>query len=148
MKTLHSDYASQGLEIVAVPSTQFNQEYKTNDELLNYIREKEIAFTVLGLADVNGPQSHPLYVTEKGAAQRSPCQAIPARTVYEPRNAVFPGRLATTASPRGRATPPPSKRCRVGGLATPQLRARTESRGVAPVHSATAHGATGVRALA
>jgi len=46
---------------VAVPSTQFNQEYKTNDELLNYIREKEIAFTVLGLADVNGPQSHPLY---------------------------------------------------------------------------------------
>jgi len=67
MKTLHSEYAGQGLEIVAVPSTQFNQEYKTNDELANYIREKEIAFTVLGLADVNGAKAHPLYALLKEA---------------------------------------------------------------------------------
>jgi len=46
---------------VGVPTTQFRQEYKTNDELAKYIDSKSITFTILGLTDVNGKNAHPLY---------------------------------------------------------------------------------------
>lgn len=46
---------------MAVPSTQFRQEYESNSDLVKYAADQGIDFTLLGLADVNGASAHPLY---------------------------------------------------------------------------------------
>eukprot|EP00041_Stephanoeca_diplocostata_P006714 m.91746 g.91746 ORF g.91746 m.91746 type:complete len:110 (+) comp16510_c0_seq2:201-530(+) len=58
-------YSKQGLNIVAMPSTQFNQEHKTNSGVAEFVTSKGVEFTVLGLGDVNGANEHPLYTALK-----------------------------------------------------------------------------------
>ena len=60
---LYNNYKSQGLMILAFPSTQFfNQEKKTNEELIEFLTENNVNFPVFTKTVVNGPETHPLYI--------------------------------------------------------------------------------------
>tara|TARA_X000000950_G_scaffold284464_1_gene387657 strand:- start:1323 stop:1658 length:336 start_codon:yes stop_codon:yes gene_type:complete len=60
LEILNKRYPNLG--ILAFPSDQFgDQEYKTNDEIKEFIRKKNITFPVFGKIDVNGKNEHPLY---------------------------------------------------------------------------------------
>jgi len=68
MNDLYSTYGNQGLEIIAFPSTDFNQEYKTDEEVAKFVLDKkDVKFTVTSLAHVNGPNQHPMYTQLKAA---------------------------------------------------------------------------------
>ena len=60
LEILNKRYPNLG--ILAFPSDQFgDQEYKTNDEIKEFIRKKNVTFPVFGKIDVNGKNEHPLY---------------------------------------------------------------------------------------
>jgi len=60
---LYKNHKDEGLEILAFPSTQFmNQEKKTNEEIIEFLKENEVTFPVFTKTIVNGPDTHPLYV--------------------------------------------------------------------------------------
>lgn len=61
MVSLHTDLASKGLEIVGVPSTQFNQESGTNEEVAAFCKKKNVEFTILELSTLNGPDACDVY---------------------------------------------------------------------------------------
>lgn len=61
MVSLHSELAPKGLEIVGVPSTQFNQESKTNAEVAAFVANKGVEFQILELSTLNGPDASDVY---------------------------------------------------------------------------------------
>lgn len=49
--------------ILAFPSTQFfNQEKKTNEEIIEFLTENNVKFPVFTKTIVNGQDTHPLYI--------------------------------------------------------------------------------------
>ena len=61
LNALHEKYHDAGLEIVAIPSHQFNQEYKKNEDIAKFVKKCGSKFTVTEPADVNGSNEHPLF---------------------------------------------------------------------------------------
>ena len=54
MNDLHAKYGNRGLSIVAIPSHEFNQEYKNNAKIENFVKSLGVEFTVTEPMDVNG----------------------------------------------------------------------------------------------
>ena len=60
LEILYRKYPKLG--VLAFPCDQFgNQEYKTNEEIKNFIKKQNISFPVFGKIDVNGSNEEPLY---------------------------------------------------------------------------------------
>jgi glutathione peroxidase len=60
---LYNNYSAQGLNILAFPSTQFfNQEKKTNEEIIDFLKDNNVTFPVFTKTIVNGNDTHPLYI--------------------------------------------------------------------------------------
>lgn len=64
MASLHKEFAP-GLEIVVVPSTQFNQESDSCVAVAKFKQTNGIEFTLLELSDLNGPTTSELYTVLK-----------------------------------------------------------------------------------
>jgi glutathione peroxidase len=64
LQQLHQQYKEQGLVIIGVPCNQFGQQEPgdskdiSNDCLINY----GVDFLITEKVDVNGPESHPLFI--------------------------------------------------------------------------------------
>ena len=62
LQYLYKKYNKDGLVILGFPSNQFgNQEPKSNEEIQEFIRKKNVTFPVFGKIDVNGSKEDPLY---------------------------------------------------------------------------------------
>jgi glutathione peroxidase len=63
LQALHEKYKDHGLEIVAFPSNQFGgQEPGTESQIKQFAQSKyKVTFRMMSKADVNGPQTHPVY---------------------------------------------------------------------------------------
>jgi len=60
LEILYKRYPKLG--VLAFPSDQFgDQEYKSNDEIKEFIKNKNVTFPVFGKIDVNGKKENPLY---------------------------------------------------------------------------------------
>eukprot|EP00622_Pseudochattonella_farcimen_P004649 FR740075.1.p1 GENE.FR740075.1~~FR740075.1.p1 ORF type:complete len:108 (+),score=13.36 FR740075.1:118-441(+) len=65
-----------GLGIVAFPCNQFgNQEPGTNEQIKQFVQEKGAPLMLMDKADVNGPNTHPVYRFLKAKAN-PPVQEI------------------------------------------------------------------------
>lgn len=70
MVALHRKYGRLGLEIVAFPCNQFGeQEPGSEEDIAEFTRSREVAFTVMGKIDVNGPTAAPVYKFLKAASK-------------------------------------------------------------------------------
>lgn len=64
--------------MLAFPSDQFgDQEYKSNDEIKEFIKNKNVTFPVFGKIDVNGKNEHPLYTFLKNKKPGAISKDIP-----------------------------------------------------------------------
>lgn len=64
--------------VLGFPSEQFGkQEYKTNQEIKDYLKKKKITFPVFGKIDVNGKNEDPLYTYLKSSVSRFFGKEIP-----------------------------------------------------------------------
>lgn len=62
LQYLYEKYESRGLMILGFPSNQFgNQEPKSNEEIQEFVKNKNVTFPVFGKIDVNGKNEDPLY---------------------------------------------------------------------------------------
>jgi glutathione peroxidase-family protein len=59
---LYSRLAQDGLEIIAFPCNQFFQERGTNEEILEFVKDKGVTFPMTGKVDCSRSDSgHPLF---------------------------------------------------------------------------------------
>lgn len=66
---LHEKYKSD-LEILAFPSNEFGaQEPGAPDEIREFVNKYGVKFTMMEKTNVNGPQTHPVYVALKEATK-------------------------------------------------------------------------------
>lgn len=76
LELLFNKYPS--LMVLGFPSEQFGkQEYKTNQEIKDYLKKKKITFPVFGKIDVNGKNEDPLYTYLKSSVSRFFGKEIP-----------------------------------------------------------------------
>lgn len=60
---LYNKYNRQGLEVLAFPCGQFmNQEFKNASDIKKFTEKYKVGFDVFEKTNVNGPNTHPLYV--------------------------------------------------------------------------------------
>ncbi len=60
LQILYEKYPN--LTVLGFPSDQFGkQEYKTNQEIRNFLKKQKVTFPVFGKIDVNGKDEDPLY---------------------------------------------------------------------------------------
>lgn len=71
LQALHEKYANKGLSILGFPCNQFlSQEPGTEEEIKNFCtREFGVKFDMFSKIDVNGDNTHPLYVYLKSQAE-------------------------------------------------------------------------------
>jgi len=66
LQYLYEKYESRGLMILGFPSNQFgNQEPKSNEEIQEFVKNKNVTFPIFGKIDVNGKNEDPLYTFMK-----------------------------------------------------------------------------------
>lgn len=68
LQELFDDYANRGLFVIAMPCNQFAEEEPGSDEEIAEFCQTTygVTFPILKKADVNGPNTHPLYQFIKG----------------------------------------------------------------------------------
>ncbi|AHI23565.1 glutathione peroxidase [Corynebacterium vitaeruminis] len=68
LQELFDDYANRGLFVIAMPCNQFAEEEPGSDEEIAEFCQTTygVTFPILKKADVNGPNTHPLYQFLKG----------------------------------------------------------------------------------
>lgn len=68
LQELFDDYANRGLFVIAMPCNQFAEEEPGSDEEIAEFCQTTygVIFPILRKADVNGPNTHPLYQFLKG----------------------------------------------------------------------------------
>ncbi|WP_034650915.1 glutathione peroxidase [Corynebacterium vitaeruminis] len=68
LQELFDDYANRGLFVIAMPCNQFAEEEPGSDEEIAEFCQTTygVTFPILRKADVNGPNTHPLYQFLKG----------------------------------------------------------------------------------
>jgi glutathione peroxidase len=70
LEKLHASLSSKGLTVIGIPSGDFNQESKTNEEVKNFCDATfGVKFPLAGITHVTGPEAHPFYQWVK--AQKS-----------------------------------------------------------------------------
>ena len=63
MSTLHSRYQARGFRILAFPCNQFGkQEPGTNQDIKKFAEKRGAEFDLFSKVEVNGGNTHPLYV--------------------------------------------------------------------------------------
>lgn len=67
---MHASLGQKGLEIIAVPSTEFNQESETDAEVAAFVAKKGVEFTVLSISTINGDECCDLYKYLKGETDK------------------------------------------------------------------------------
>lgn len=70
LEKLYKSYKDQGFEVLAFPCNQFGgQEPGSEKQILNFCRTKfDVTFPIFAKIDVNGKDTHPLYVYLKEKA--------------------------------------------------------------------------------
>jgi glutathione peroxidase len=70
LQRLYDTYAARGLVVLGFPCNQFgHQEPGTEDEIATFCSQNYgVTFPMFAKVDVNGPDTHPLYVWLKSAA--------------------------------------------------------------------------------
>ncbi|XP_014206446.1 probable phospholipid hydroperoxide glutathione peroxidase [Copidosoma floridanum] len=61
LQKLYNEYQGKGLQILAFPSNDFNQEPGTADEILEFVKQYGVTFDMMEKIHVNGDEAHPLY---------------------------------------------------------------------------------------
>jgi glutathione peroxidase len=81
LQDLYTKYASEGLEIIAFPSNQFQQETGTNPEIQRFVKEKyAVTFPVMQKVVVNGANPNP---ERTAAAMAAAASAPPAHPLFK-----------------------------------------------------------------
>jgi glutathione peroxidase len=63
MQDLYNRYSAQGLVVMAFPCNQFgNQEAGTNEDIKKFAASYGARFLLMDKVNVNGPETHPVYV--------------------------------------------------------------------------------------
>ena len=72
LQELYDKYKDQGLEILAFPCNQFNnQEPGSNAEIKEFAKERNATFTMMDKIDVNGEKAHPLFKYLKSVTENN-----------------------------------------------------------------------------
>lgn len=67
---MDAKYREKGLMIMGFPSAQFmNQEKNTNEEIVEFLKEKNVEFPVFAKTVVNGADTHPLFIYLKDKSE-------------------------------------------------------------------------------
>ena len=62
LQTIWEKYQEKGLVVIGVPSSSFNQEFQTNEEVKNFCEAKfGISFPMTQKEEVRGSNAHPFY---------------------------------------------------------------------------------------
>ena len=62
LQTIWEKYQEKGLVVIGVPSSSFNQEFQTNQEVKNFCEAKfGISFPMTQKEEVRGSNAHPFY---------------------------------------------------------------------------------------